>query len=164
MTDVGKRIFFDRYFHSSLSDEEGVRLDAIDRLAPGDFRTVCENLFISAKTAPMPNVFRSLRRNPQQKARFSPLSVSDERRKKVPSYPLICPRQSVSIVSPLIMAANARKKYVIVSKVGGFKEELVIHFTVQESLMQSLVVVIKSTPCRHLPKGYFLVIHSPIVL
>ena len=45
LTDAGKRIFFDRYFHSPLSDEEGRRLDAIDRLAPGDFRTVCENLF-----------------------------------------------------------------------------------------------------------------------
>ena len=51
LTNAGKRIFFDRYFHSPLSDEEGHRLDAIDRLAPGDFRTVCENLFYLCENA-----------------------------------------------------------------------------------------------------------------
>lgn len=45
LTDAGKRIFFARYFKTPLSDAEARRLDAIDRLAPGDFRTVKEQLF-----------------------------------------------------------------------------------------------------------------------
>lgn len=45
LTDEGKRTFFDRYFKSPLSVEESRRLDAIDNLAPGDFRTVKEQLF-----------------------------------------------------------------------------------------------------------------------
>jgi len=45
LTDAGKRTFFGRYFDSELTPEEGRRLDAIDNLTPGDFRTVCEELF-----------------------------------------------------------------------------------------------------------------------
>lgn len=45
LTDEGKRIFFGKYFKSPLSQEEAKRLDAIDNLTPGDFRTVKEQLF-----------------------------------------------------------------------------------------------------------------------
>jgi len=45
LTDEGKRIFFRRYFKSELSEAEQARLDAMDRLAPGDFRTVSEELY-----------------------------------------------------------------------------------------------------------------------
>lgn len=44
-TDEGKIALFGRYFDSSLTDEEKVRLKAISRLTPGDYRTVCEKLF-----------------------------------------------------------------------------------------------------------------------
>lgn len=42
---AGKRLFFERMFHSVLTDEEAARLDAISRLAPGDFRTARQSLF-----------------------------------------------------------------------------------------------------------------------
>ena len=45
LTDEGKRIFYARYFKSELSETEAKRLDRIDNLAPGDFRTVKERLF-----------------------------------------------------------------------------------------------------------------------
>lgn len=45
LTDEGKRTFFDRYFRTPLTASERKRLDAIDMLAPGDFRTVSEELF-----------------------------------------------------------------------------------------------------------------------
>lgn len=45
LTSDGKRIFFQRYFKSPLSVAEEERLDKIDNLAPGDFRTVKEELF-----------------------------------------------------------------------------------------------------------------------
>lgn len=45
LTDDGKRAFFARYFKTPLSEDEARRLDAIDNLAPGDFRTVKEELF-----------------------------------------------------------------------------------------------------------------------
>ncbi len=45
LTAEGKRKFFDRYFSSPLTAAEARRLDAIDNLAPGDFRTVKEQLF-----------------------------------------------------------------------------------------------------------------------
>lgn len=45
LTDEGKRIFFERYFKTPLTEEEGSRLDAISNLTPGDFRTVREELF-----------------------------------------------------------------------------------------------------------------------
>lgn len=45
LTDEGKKTFFARYFKSPLSESEAKRLDAIDNLTPGDFRTVKESLF-----------------------------------------------------------------------------------------------------------------------
>jgi len=47
LTNEGKRIFFRRYFKSDLSEAEARRLDALDRLAPGDFRTVSEELYFT---------------------------------------------------------------------------------------------------------------------
>ena len=40
----GKRRFFERMFGTALSEAERARLDAIDDLAPGDFRTVRQSL------------------------------------------------------------------------------------------------------------------------
>jgi len=40
----GKRLFFERMFGAKLSEAERARLDAIDDLAPGDFRTVRQSL------------------------------------------------------------------------------------------------------------------------
>ncbi len=45
LTDDGKEKFFSRYFKDTLSEAERARLDAIDFLTPGDFRTVRESLF-----------------------------------------------------------------------------------------------------------------------
>ena len=45
LDDAGKRIFFERMFKTSLSEEEYARLAAIPTLAPGDFRTVRQSLF-----------------------------------------------------------------------------------------------------------------------
>lgn len=45
LTDEGKALFFKRYFNAQLTDEQQRRLDSIERLTPGDFRTVKESLF-----------------------------------------------------------------------------------------------------------------------
>ena len=45
LTDDGKRIFFGRYFKAPLTEDESHRLSAIERLTPGDFRTVHEELY-----------------------------------------------------------------------------------------------------------------------
>ncbi len=45
LENAGKRIFFDRAFRSSLGDGELRRLEAIQNLAPGDFKTVSQKLF-----------------------------------------------------------------------------------------------------------------------
>lgn len=45
LDDAGKRIFFERTFRTHLTDEEVTRLDAVARLAPGDFRTVRQSLY-----------------------------------------------------------------------------------------------------------------------
>lgn len=45
LENAGKRIFFERAFRSSLSDDEQRRLEAIPNLAPGDFKTVSQKLF-----------------------------------------------------------------------------------------------------------------------
>ena len=42
---IGKRLFFERMFHTELSAREAARLEAIPDLAPGDFRTVRQGLF-----------------------------------------------------------------------------------------------------------------------
>lgn len=41
----GKRLFFERMFHRSLSETESRCLDVIPNVAPGDFRTVRQSLF-----------------------------------------------------------------------------------------------------------------------
>ena len=45
LDDVGKRLFFERMFKTRLSADEAARLDAVDNLAPGDFRTVRQSLY-----------------------------------------------------------------------------------------------------------------------
>ena len=41
----GKRAFFERMFHTRLTEAESLRLAAIPSLAPGDFRTVRQSLY-----------------------------------------------------------------------------------------------------------------------
>ena len=45
LDDNGKRLFFERMFKTTLSDEEFRELKAIPNLAPGDFRTVRQEQF-----------------------------------------------------------------------------------------------------------------------
>ena len=45
LDDEGKRIFFERMFKTTLTDDELQRLQAIPNLAPGDFRTARQSLF-----------------------------------------------------------------------------------------------------------------------
>lgn len=45
LTNEGKAVFFRRYFKTPLTDEERGRLNGIDHLTPGDFRTVRESLY-----------------------------------------------------------------------------------------------------------------------
>jgi len=48
LTDEGKALFFKRYFNTPLTEEQQRRLDSIDKLTPGDFRTVKESLYYLA--------------------------------------------------------------------------------------------------------------------
>ena len=45
LDNEGKKLFFERMFHTSLSEEETRRLEEISSLAPGDFRTVRQSLY-----------------------------------------------------------------------------------------------------------------------
>ncbi len=45
LTDAGKTVFFKRYFDTPLTEEQQKRLNSIERLTPGDFRTVKEGLY-----------------------------------------------------------------------------------------------------------------------
>ena len=45
LDNEGKELFFERMFHTSLSEEETRRLEEISSLAPGDFRTVRQSLY-----------------------------------------------------------------------------------------------------------------------
>ena len=45
LDNEGKKLFFERMFHSLLSEEETCRLEEISSLAPGDFRTVRQSLY-----------------------------------------------------------------------------------------------------------------------
>lgn len=45
LDNAGKKLFFERMFQSSLTEEEIVRLSEIPNLVPGDFRTVRQSLF-----------------------------------------------------------------------------------------------------------------------
>lgn len=45
LTDAGKVLFFKRYFGTPLTDEQRKRLNSLERLTPGDFRTVKEGLY-----------------------------------------------------------------------------------------------------------------------
>jgi len=45
LEDEGKRLFFERFFRTTLSDDEFAELRALRNLAPGDFRTVRQELF-----------------------------------------------------------------------------------------------------------------------
>ena len=41
----GKAIFFEKFFNSKLNSEELQRLNTIQNLTPGDFRTIRQSLF-----------------------------------------------------------------------------------------------------------------------
>lgn len=45
LDNAGKKLFFERMFNTKLNFAEERRLNAIDRLTPGDFRTVRQGLY-----------------------------------------------------------------------------------------------------------------------
>ena len=45
LNDAGKKLFFERMFHTELTPEELARLEKIEKLSPGDFRTVRQSLY-----------------------------------------------------------------------------------------------------------------------
>jgi SpoVK/Ycf46/Vps4 family AAA+-type ATPase len=45
LDDAGKKLFFERMFKTSLSKDDAAELDKIGNLAPGDFRTVRQEMF-----------------------------------------------------------------------------------------------------------------------
>jgi hypothetical protein len=45
LDDAGKKIFFEKMFKSELSEEESSKLKELTNLAPGDFRTVRQEMF-----------------------------------------------------------------------------------------------------------------------
>ena len=45
LSNAGKKLFFERMFKTTLSCSETARLNAIENLAPGDFRTVRQALY-----------------------------------------------------------------------------------------------------------------------
>jgi SpoVK/Ycf46/Vps4 family AAA+-type ATPase len=45
LDDAGKNLFFERMFKTTLTDEEKAELEAVLNLAPGDFRTVRQEMF-----------------------------------------------------------------------------------------------------------------------
>ena len=45
LDEKGKRLFFERMFKTTLTDEEKAELEALCNLAPGDFRTVRQEMF-----------------------------------------------------------------------------------------------------------------------
>ena len=69
---AGKELFFSRYFKTPLTSEESRRLAAIERLAPGDFRTVRQGLFY-------------LDENPTNAARLSALEAESRAKGGAPA-------------------------------------------------------------------------------
>ena len=45
LDDAGKNLFFERMFKTTLTDEEKAELETLRNLAPGDFRTVRQEMF-----------------------------------------------------------------------------------------------------------------------
>jgi hypothetical protein len=45
LDDAGKKLFFERMFKTQLSQEDVAELEGICNLAPGDFRTVRQEMF-----------------------------------------------------------------------------------------------------------------------
>ncbi len=45
LTDGGKQLFFKRFFNAVLTADEEARLNAVEHLTPGDFRTVRQELY-----------------------------------------------------------------------------------------------------------------------
>ena len=45
LDDEGKKVFFERFFGTDLDEGELSELKALERLTPGDFRTVRQELF-----------------------------------------------------------------------------------------------------------------------
>jgi SpoVK/Ycf46/Vps4 family AAA+-type ATPase len=45
LDDAGKKLFFERMFKTQLSQEDAAELEGICNLAPGDFRTVRQEMF-----------------------------------------------------------------------------------------------------------------------
>ena len=57
LEDEGKRAFFERFFKSTLTDEEFAELRLLRNLAPGDFRTVRqEQFYLGGETSNMERI------------------------------------------------------------------------------------------------------------
>ena len=72
---IGKRLFFERMFHTKLTEDEAARLDAIPNLAPGDFRTVRQGLFYLGGKADNRRRLAALEQESANKLERKPLQI-----------------------------------------------------------------------------------------
>lgn len=82
LTDEGKRLFFERYFKTALTEDEARELDKIKMLAPGDFRTVRQRLYYTGEAG---NAVRlaALRDEASAKLKLAPVGDAETPRKAV---------------------------------------------------------------------------------
>jgi SpoVK/Ycf46/Vps4 family AAA+-type ATPase len=76
LDEAGKKLFFERMFHSKLSKKECRELAAIPMLAPGDFRTVRQSFFYLGVPVGNRDYIEALARESEAKTanRFTPKS------------------------------------------------------------------------------------------
>ena len=51
LDDAGKKLFFERFFKTELAENDVLELSGLDNLAPGDFRTVRQEMFYLGEDA-----------------------------------------------------------------------------------------------------------------
>ena len=51
LDDAGKKLFFERFFHTALAENDLLELSGLENLAPGDFRTVRQEMFYLGEDA-----------------------------------------------------------------------------------------------------------------
>jgi SpoVK/Ycf46/Vps4 family AAA+-type ATPase len=61
LDDAGKKLFFERMFKTQLSQEDAAELEGICNLAPGDFRTVRQEMFYLGEGASNAELIAALR-------------------------------------------------------------------------------------------------------
>ncbi len=72
LDDAGKRVFFERFFHESLSEEEFSALSQVPDLAPGDFRTVRQELYYLGDSQTNMDRIAALRHESSMKKKEAP--------------------------------------------------------------------------------------------